>query len=451
MKGNDALKQLIEQNAPCYVYDKDMIARRCETLASAMPNASFLYSVKTNPFAPIVREVALHGYGADAASAEEVIKAGNAGISGDMIYYSAPGKTLRDIEKVWGRCTIIADSLSELGMLERYAAAHAGGKTQEQADADASGSEADASVCTCKKVKVGVRVNPDFGMGGGAASSSKFGIDESQLMKAGLNYEHIQVVGVHVHLRSQVLDAATLCRYYEDCYAMAERINGLDAVHMEFINFGSGIGTVYDASKDSELEIGRIAQTIEKLACAGSLGADVKLILETGRFIVCNAGTYYTRIVDKKVSQGKTYLVVQNALNGFLRPAIAELLKQNLGEFPATGQEPLYTSPTQCQFDIMTTYGCEAGETDAGAGKAGSSTEAIGADATAAEGEIAGTEIVDIVGNLCTALDVMARGVELPCAQIGDIVSVSNAGSYGCTLSPLAFSSQEQPKELMWE
>ena len=57
---------------------------------------------------------------------------------------------------------------------------------------------------------------------------------------------------------------------------------------------------------------------------------------------------------------------------------------------------------------------------------------------------------MDIVGNLCTALDVMARDITLPHADIGDILAVSNAGSYGYTLTPLLFSRQEQPKEFLW-
>ena len=105
-------------------------------------------------------------------------------------------------------------------------------------------------------------------------------------------------------------------------------------------------------------------------------------------------------------------------MNGFLRPAIAELLRQNVGAFPSNGQEPLYTTGTQCEYRILN-------RTDT-------------------------AEVVDIVGNLCTALDVIAKDVALPHAEIGDIVAISNAGSYGMTLTPLLFSSQEPPKEFLW-
>ncbi len=384
----------LQQNAPCYLYEEALIKERCHALSEAMPEVDFLYSVKANPFMPVLETIAAQGFGADAASANEVLLAQQAGIPGNRIYYSAPGKTLQDMQKVWGKCTIIADSLSELDRLEQCAAAK-----KEQ-------------------VAVGVRVNPNFSMNDTAAVSSKFGIDEEQLTAANLCFPHLKITGVHVHLRSQILDADLLCRYYQNCYMLAEHMSRLNGVDIQFINFGSGIGTVYDSADEKPLALEKIGRTLQTLSAKNRNDLRAKFILETGRFVVCNAGTYYTRIIDRKVSCGKTYLVVQNAMNGFLRPAIAELLRQNVGAFPDNGQEPLYTCGSQSEFRIL--------------------------------GRDGDCETVDIVGNLCTALDVMARDITLSHAEIGDILAVSNAGSYGCTLTPLLFSGQEQPKEFLW-
>ncbi len=386
--------RFLQQNAPCYLYEEALIKERCRALSEAMPEVDFLYSVKANPFMPVLKTIAAQGFGADAASANEVLLAQQAGIPGDRIYYSAPGKTLQDMQKVWGKCTIIADSLSELDRLEQCAAAK-----KEQA-------------------AVGIRVNPNFSMNDTAAVSSKFGIDEEQLKAANLCFPHLKIIGIHVHLRSQILDADLLCGYYQNCYMLAERMSGLNGVDIQFINFGSGIGTVYDSADEKPLALEKIGRTLQTLSAKNRNDLRAKFILETGRFVVCNAGTYYTRIIDRKVSCGKTYLVVQNAMNGFLRPAIAELLRQNVGAFPGNGQEPLYTCGSQSEFRIL--------------------------------GRDGDCETVDIVGNLCTALDVMARDITLSHAEIGDILAVSNAGSYGCTLTPLLFSGQEQPKEFLW-
>ena len=386
--------RFLQQNAPCYLYEEALIKERCRALSEVMPEVDFLYSVKANPFMPVLKTIAAQGFGADAASANEVLLAQQAGIPGDRIYYSAPGKTLQDMQKVWGKCTIIADSLSELDRLEQCAAAK-----KEQA-------------------AVGIRVNPNFSMNDTAAVSSKFGIDEEQLKAANLCFPHLKIIGIHVHLRSQILDADLLCGYYQNCYMLAERMSGLNGVDIQFINFGSGIGTVYDSADEKPLALEKIGRTLQTLSAKNRNDLRAKFILETGRFVVCNAGTYYTRIIDRKVSCGKTYLVVQNAMNGFLRPAIAELLRQNVGAFPGNGQEPLYTCGSQSEFRIL--------------------------------GRDGDCETVDIVGNLCTALDVMARDITLSHAEIGDILAVSNAGSYGCTLTPLLFSGQEQPKEFLW-
>lgn len=384
----------IQHNAPCYLYDRRQIIDRCLFLQSVMPDELFLYSIKTNPFAPLVTSVAAQGFGADAASANEVLLAVQSGIPHESIFYSAPGKTIDDIEKTWEKCTIIADSFSELQLLEKYAEAKNA------------------------YISVGVRVNPNFSMNGTAAVPSKFGIDENQFISSDLKFPHLKFTGIHVHLRSQVLDADLLCTYYRNCYALAERISRMPGVDLSFINFGSGIGTVYDAKTENPLDFEIITQTMQELQEYNRKSLNVKFILESGRFIVCNAGSYYTKIVDRKVSCGKTFIVVQNALNGFLRPAIAELLRQNLGRFPDNGQEPLYTSPTQCSFRIL-------GKEDY-------------------------SETVDVVGTLCTSLDVLAKDITLSHPKIGDILEVTNAGSYGCTLTPQLFSSHETIKEFLW-
>lgn len=385
----------IRENAPCYLYDNQLITERCKTLQAAMPNDVLLYSIKANPFLPVVKSIASQGFGADAASANEVERASQAGILRESIYYSAPGKTMQDIEKTWGKCIIIADSFSELSLLEKSAA------------------EKD------EHILVGVRVNPNFSMSGSDAVPSKFGIDEDKLALSAMRFPHLKIAGIHIHLRSQVLDTDLLCAYYRNCYALAERIDKMYGAELSFINFGSGIGTVYDTARERPLAFEKIEQTMRELHQCNARSLNAKFVFESGRFIVCNAGTYYTRVVDRKESCGKTFIVVQNAMNGFLRPVLAELLCQNLGKFPPEGQEPLYTSGTQCSFRIL--------------------------------GKEANSERVDIVGNLCTSLDVMARDVILSHVEIGDILEVTNAGSYGRALSPQLFSSQEPPKEFLWE
>ena len=390
----EALYDFARKNAPCYLYEKDIIESNCKQLKSVIQDAEFLYSIKANPFLPVVKTISSQGIGADAASSNEVLLSEKAHIKPEMIYYSAPGKTEQDIVTAWNKCTFIADSFHELDLLE-----------QKSAQED-------------KILEVGVRIHPNFPMFDGNIVSSKFGIDEDLLFDTAWKYPHLIITGIHIHLQSQILDANILSRYYYNCYKLAEKINSLPHANIKFINFGSGIGIVYDEMNEKPLNIEEIGHTIGEIAKKNKEGINTKLFLETGRFLTCNAGTYFTPIIDRKISRGKTYIVVQNALNGFLRPIMSELLKKATGQnFSISPQEPFFTSVNQCNFNIV-----------------GNTNE---------------TEVVDIVGTLCTALDVMAKDISLPKSKIGDILAVSNAGSYAFTLSPFAFSSHEPPKEYL--
>jgi diaminopimelate decarboxylase len=391
----EALFDFARKNAPCYIYAKDVIESNCKQLQNAVKDAEFLYSIKANPFLPVVETISSQGIGADAASSNEVLLSEQAQIPAEMIYYSAPGKTEQDILKTWGKCTFIADSLHELELLEQKA-------KQENT-----------------MLEVGIRIHPNFTMFDGNIVSSKFGIDEDLLFNTKWNYPHLRLTGIHVHLQSQILDSSILSRYHHNCYNLAEKVNSLAHANIKFINFGSGIGIVYDEINEKPLNISEIGQSIGEIAKKNKEGLNAKLFLETGRFLTCNAGTYFTPIIDRKISRGKTYVVVQNALNGFLRPTMSELLKKALGqESLIAPQEPFFTSVNQCNFNII-----------------GNTNEA---------------ETVDVVGTLCTALDVMAKDISLPKSDIGDVLAVSNAGSYAFTLSPFAFSSHELPKEYLY-
>lgn len=374
--------EFLNQNAPCYVYDKEIIENNCKNLKKVIPNVKFLYSIKANPFEKVVETISNQGFGSDAASSNEVLLSIKAGMKKEDIFYSTPGKTEEDIEKVWGKCTIIADSFHELNLIEQ--------KAIEK---------------NCK-IDVGVRINPNFSMFDEDIKSSKFGIDEDQFLNANLNFTHLNIVGIHVHVQSQILNPDILARYYYNCFNLANKI-GLK-YDIKFINFGSGIGTLYNKDKLKEFDFTPIKKVIEDIS--GRISA--KLYIETGRYVVCDSGTFYTPVVDKKVSVDKTYVVVKSGINGFLRPGMAVLLNN-----PEKGYEPFYTMQNQSQFDVLS-------------------------DATE-------KEKVDIVGSLCTALDVLAKDISIKKAEIRDIISISNAGSYAYSLTPLKFASHDLPKEFL--
>ncbi len=391
----DKLDTLRNEQTPFYLYDAEMIERNAKQLIDDFPSASILYSVKANPFPPVMRLIAQQGIGGDAASRNEVLLALDCGMKPEDIFYSAPGKTAEDIAGVLGKCTVIADSLGEIRRIEQIAA--------------------DLGL----QAKIGIRVNPDFSMFGDVGGSSKFGVDEEALIEAaeeirGMN--NVVVCGVHVHVRSQVLNTEALMKYHARVYDLAVRLKETCEFAIETINFGSGIGVVYSAAAEKPLDYARLSENFRKLAEKNERGLKARLLIESGRFLTCHAGTYVTEVVDIKKSRGKKYLVVKNGLNGFFKPAIKEMLA-NAAPGPNFGAEPLYTSDHAYEIHILT--------------------------------DEEKTEVVDIAGNLCTAVDLLAVNFEVPVAKIGDRVTISNAGSYAYTLSPLLFADNGRPEQYL--
>jgi diaminopimelate decarboxylase len=387
-------KLMAEYDRPFYIYDESIIAKQITTLSERFSRFEFLYSLKTNPYTPIVNFIVSRGFGADAASAAEVIIAYEAGLSYEKVLYSSPGKTRKDIEKTLDKSIIIADSYNELALIN--------------------------DVAKQKKIhiKVGLRINPAYTMDIEKGVSSKFGVDEETIVKQRDFFNsltNIKIIGIHIHLRSQVLDHSIIYRYYEKIFEVALFCKESMGWELEFINFGGGLGIVYSSLNDIPLDLDLLSDECERLFQRFRDKISVRLIIETGRFVVCEAGQYVTHIVDVKESRGTKYLIVENGLNGFLRTSIAELLTAYApGGSKLKGCEPLFTAKDAFEFTIV--------------GR-----------------EKFSLEKVSIVGNLCTSADIMAKDIMLPKANIGDILVVSKAGSYSYTLTPLLFASQPLP------
>ena len=398
MKNNlDVIKKLMTQyDESFYIYDESVISRQVKTLSENFPQFEFLYSVKTNPFAPIVNFVASKGFGADAASVEEVIIGQKAGIPYEKILYSTPGKTRKDIEKTINKAIIIADSYNELLLIN------------------------DVAKQKNIYIKVGLRINADFSMddGDGKGASSKFGVDENTLFNQKDFFDslsNIKIVGIHVHLRSQVLEHRKLYKYYEKIFDLAVYCKEKLEWDIEFINFGGGLGIVYSLVNDAPLDIDKLSHECKELIQRFKDKINARLIVETGRFVICEAGLYVTRIADIKESMGTKYLIVEKGLNGFLRPSIVKLLMDYIPESnKIKASEPLFTTKDAFEFFIP-------------------------------EGDESSLEKVSIVGSLCTSTDIMVKDSMLPKAHIGDLVIVSKAGSYSYSLSPILFASHSLP------
>ena len=111
---NEHILTLARENAPCYLYEYDVMKAQLETLRQTFPQYDLLYSIKANPFPPVVRALAALGLGADAASAPEVLLSRTCGMAKEDIFFSAAGKSDAALEAAWDEGEIIADSLGEV-------------------------------------------------------------------------------------------------------------------------------------------------------------------------------------------------------------------------------------------------------------------------------------------------------------------------------------------------
>ena len=383
--------------APFYIYDGSILSEQASILHKTFPAFDILFSIKANPFPPLLKKMASLGIGADAASAKEVDLALAAGMPAENIYYSCPAPTREDMAQVMGKCHIIADSLYVLSLLEEAAAERN------------------------LKLAAGLRIHPDFTTDGTPQAPSKFGIDESIIWETNFieKYPHLTINGLHIHIRSQVLDTEKLGRYYDTVLDLAVKLQNHLGTKLDYINFGGGIGKVYDKTKQSPLDFGKLQAAV---SCSidkhkGDLSA--KLLLESGRFLACDCGTYVTEIIDIEHSHGKTFYIVKNGANGFFKPVLRQMLLPFRHDHMGASYEPFATENDSYDINVLS-----------------ESTE---------------TEVVDIAGHLCSGADIMAKNVVVKKGHIGDLVTFNHAGSYAYSLAPLLFASQPMPQQFFIE
>ena len=390
---------------PFYVYNRHVIAEQVQRLRTAFADFTILYSLKCNPHPDICRFLAAQGLGLDAASQAEALHGAALGLPSDMVLYSAPGKSVADLERCLSCSTIVADSWTELARLEACAARRHVTVT--------AGLRVSAGCCYARGQ------GPDLK----AAGPDKFGVEEESLAAhadALRSLRHVRVRGLHVHVRSQVLNAAALAGCFAHVGRLALAWTQDLCLPLDFVNFGGGLGIPYGAEQPLDLESlgARVQAMVRELR--NTLGSAMpRLYLESGRFLVGAAGLFVTRIVDIKESRGCTYVIAEGLFNHFLRASMAAFMAGLPLPDHFTGPcEPLWSGPGQHV------------------------PMAIGTPAPA--------RTVRITGNLCTAHDLAVRDLALANMVEGNLLVFPNAGAYGAAISPHGFGSHAPVQEVVW-
>ena len=362
---------------PFYAYDRASLRARVASLRETLPAGIKLhYAMKANPMPAVVGFMAGLVDGIDVASAGELKVALDAGADPQEVSFAGPGKRRAELRQALAsRVLINIESPREVVELAALSAELG------------------------LPARVAVRVNPDFElkgsgmkMGGGP---KQFGVDVEQMpdllariRSAGLAFE-----GFHLFAGSQNLRPESICEAQQKSYELALRLAEHAPAPVRFLNLGGGFGVPYFPG-EQRLDLRPIADNLgQLLERAQREMPQASLVIELGRYLVAEAGLYVTRIVDRKISRGQVFLVTDGGLNHHLSASgnFGQVVRKN---YPVT----------------------------------------IGNKVSSVE-----TEQVSVVGPLCTPLDLLADRMQLPLAQVDDLVVVFQSGAYGASASPQAF------------
>ena len=375
------LSQRIGQT-PFYAYDRQLITQRMSELRQQMPeDLKIHYAIKANPMPELVQHMATLVDGFDLASAKEMQIALNTPISTNNISLAGPGKGYEELKQaIAAEITIHVESANELETISQI--------------------EQEISI----QAHIAVRVNPAFElkasgmkMGGG---SKPFGVDEEQLpiILKRIKELNLDFLGFHIFSGSQNLKAESIIEAQQKSFDLVDKLSEYCPNPIQKVNIGGGYGIPYFPG-EKPLDTQLVGDALEKsMSIFKRKHPQAEVIIELGRYLVGEAGIYVSKIIDKKISRGKTYVVVNGGLHHHLAAS------GNFGQV------------------IRKNYPLSIGN------KIQSDTH----------------ETVTIVGPLCTPLDVLGENVSLPESEIGDLVVLYQSGAYGYTASPHQFLSQPE-------
>jgi diaminopimelate decarboxylase len=364
---------------PAYVYSRAAIERawrRFDRSLAAVPHL-VCYSVKANSNLTILRLLKRLGSGYDIVSAGELDRLRRIGVPGSRIVFSGVGKTREELREAL-RAGILLFNV------------------ESAAELDALGEEAARArrLACCA-----LRVNPDVGAGAHPHISTgrrihKFGVDwqaAPAVYRAGSRLAWIRWRGVAVHLGSQVL---TLDPFREALTRLGLLIADLrrDGIDLQTIDIGGGLGVRYAGERPPDVAAyGKlVAGAARKLGC--------RLLVEPGRAIVGPAGILLTQVVYRKTNNGKTFVVVDAAMNDLMRPAL----------YGAVHPVTTVRQPRRGERGIR----------------------------------------AEVVGPVCETGDSFVSDWPLPDVKSGNLLAIWGAGAYGFSLAS-NYNSRRRPVELL--
>ena len=288
-------------NTPAYCYSYFQLKKNIQTFKKNFKSISPLicFAVKSNTNINIIKEIKKFGLGADVVSIGELMIALNAGIPPKKIVFSGVGKTSNEISYAIDKKILLinAESKSEVMEIERIAKAKK------------------------REVNIGIRLNPNTDAKtltqiSTGKKENKFGVSEKvffEILKYCKNSNYIKLKCLSVHIGSQILNH----KPYEKMLKVINKILNKSNYNFEFIDLGGGMGISY-GKENQRLNYKKYNLAIKKFL----KNHKSKIIFEPGRSIVGNTGSLISKIIYIKKNGGKIFVILDAAMNDFMRPAL---------------------------------------------------------------------------------------------------------------------------------
>jgi diaminopimelate decarboxylase len=353
-----------QYGTPTYVYSENAIRDRFRALDAAYAGVPHLicYALKANDNLAIARLLNDLGAGVDVVSGGELFKARRAGVPADRIIFAGIGKTRDEIAYALDEEIMLfnVESPDELAAIAAVAAEK--GKT----------------------ARVSVRVNPDVDPRthpyiSTGLQKNKFGVATDEVLdlyRTARDNPRLEPVGIQMHIGSQLVSAQPIVDAAARLVDLAEQLRR-EGIALRYFDIGGGLGIRYhDEAPEGPADLApRILPAVRELG--------LTLLAEPGRFIVGNSGVLLTRVLYRKRTPKKRFVIVDAAMNDLIRPSLYDAYHE--------------IKPVA--------------ERDGAA------------------------ETVDVVGPICESGDFLAHDRALPSVTSGDLLAVMSAGAYGFAMA----------------
>jgi len=366
---------------PCYIYSSAGILERYrayDRAFAAVPH-TVCYAVKANSNLSLLRLLANEGAGFDIVSGGELFRVLRSGGDPGKVVFSGVGKTAEEIE--FGLREKIrsfnCESEAELELINELAGRHG------------------------VKARVALRVNPEVDAAthpyiSTGMSDHKFGIDSARVDRVyahAANLPNLDVEGVSCHIGSQILDPSPLMEAVDKMLALVDRLRAA-GIGIRHLDLGGGLGVSYRPTDQAPLISGVVHGILDRVA-----GRDLEISVEPGRSIVAEPGVLLTRVLYRKQTTSKHFIVVDAAMNDLIRPALYKSHHE--------------ITPVDRKDDV-------------------------------------GIITADIVGPICETGDFLARNRDIQTVEAGDLLAIRTAGAYGFTQSS-NYNSRPRVAEVLVE